>query len=66
LVGNHEGKDLLRKPRRRFQYNIKMEFQVMGWEFVDRIQLTRYGKIPGSLEKGNEFSGVIKCWEFLE
>jgi hypothetical protein len=66
FVRNHEGQDLLRKPRRRRQYNIKMEFEAMGWEFVAWIHLAGYGKIPGSCKIGNEFSGIIKCWEFLD
>jgi len=31
LVGNPEGKRPLRRPRRRWEDNIKMDLQEMGW-----------------------------------
>jgi hypothetical protein len=34
LVGKPEGKRPLGRPRRRWEYNIKMDFQEVGGEFV--------------------------------
>jgi hypothetical protein len=31
LVGRPEGRRPLGRPRRRWEYNIKMEFQEVGW-----------------------------------
>jgi hypothetical protein len=59
LVGVHEGKELLGKFRRRCPYDIKMGFEVIGWEVAEGIHLSGYGNIPGSCEKSKEFSGVI-------
>jgi hypothetical protein len=32
LVGKREEKILLRRPRRRWEYNIKTDLQKVGWE----------------------------------
>jgi hypothetical protein len=39
LVGNPEGKRLLRRPRRRWEDNIKMDLQEMGWRGMDWTDL---------------------------
>jgi hypothetical protein len=39
LVGKPEGKRLLRRPRHRWEVNIRMDLQETGWE-VDWIQLS--------------------------
>jgi hypothetical protein len=41
FVGKPEGKRLLRRPRRRWDENIKMELKKMGWEVVDWIHLAQ-------------------------
>jgi hypothetical protein len=39
----NEGKRLLRKPRRRWLDNIRMDRGKVGWEEVDWIGLVRIG-----------------------
>jgi hypothetical protein len=41
LVGKPEGKRPLRRPRRRWVYNIRMDLGVVGWCDVDWIGLAR-------------------------
>ena len=41
LVGQPEGKKLLGGPRRRWEYNIKMDFQEMGCGGMDWIELAQ-------------------------
>ena len=41
LVGKHEGKRSLGRPRRRWEDNIKMDLQEMGCGVVDWIDLAR-------------------------
>jgi hypothetical protein len=53
-VGKPEGKRPLGRPRRRWEDNIKMDFQKV-----------RCGGM-GTCESGDETSGSIKCGEFLD
>jgi hypothetical protein len=39
LVGKSEGKRPLRRPRRRWVDNIKMDLRVIGWDDMDWIDL---------------------------
>jgi hypothetical protein len=39
LVGRPEGRRLLRRPRHRWEDNIKMDLQEMGWGGMDWIGL---------------------------
>jgi hypothetical protein len=41
LVGNPEGKKPLRRPRRRWVDNIKMDLREIGWNSVDWIHLAQ-------------------------
>jgi hypothetical protein len=41
LVGKTEGKSPLGRPRRRWEYNIKMDLQELGCERVDCIDLAQ-------------------------
>ena len=41
LVGKSEGKRPLGRPRRRWEDNIKMDFQEVGCEGMDWIELTQ-------------------------
>jgi hypothetical protein len=50
MVGKPEGKRPLRRPRRRWVDNIKMDLGEVGWGDVDWIEL----------------SGSMKCWETIE
>ena len=54
LVGKPEGKKTLGRHRRRWENNIKMDFQKV-----------RCGGM-GTCESGDETSGSIKCGEFLD
>jgi hypothetical protein len=40
-VGKPEGKRPLGRPRYRWEDNIKMELQEVGWEFMDWIDLAQ-------------------------
>ena len=41
LVGKPEGKRPLGRPRRRWEYNIKMDFQELGCVGMDWIELAQ-------------------------
>jgi hypothetical protein len=43
LVGKHEGKRLLGRPRRRWEDNIKMDLKEVGCGGMDWIELTQGG-----------------------
>ena len=67
LVGKPEGKRPLGRPRRRWEDNIKMDFQEVGgglWG-LDGVG-SGYGQVAGTCVYGNEPSGSIKCVEFLD
>jgi hypothetical protein len=40
-VGKPEGKKLLRRPRRRWLNNIKMNLKDIGWDCMDWIDLVQ-------------------------
>jgi hypothetical protein len=42
LFGKTEGKRLLGRSRRRWDYNIKIGLREIGWEGVDWMHLTQY------------------------
>jgi hypothetical protein len=39
FAGKTEGKRLLGRPRRRWEYNIRMDLRETGWEGADWIHL---------------------------
>jgi hypothetical protein len=41
LIGKPEGKRALGRPRRRWEYNIKMDLREIGWKGVDWIRLAQ-------------------------
>jgi hypothetical protein len=41
LIGKPEGKRPLRRPRRRWEDGIRMDFRKIGWGSVDWIQLAQ-------------------------
>jgi hypothetical protein len=41
LFGKPEGKRPLRRPKRRWEDNIRMDLKETGWEDVDWIYLTQ-------------------------
>jgi hypothetical protein len=67
FVRNPEGKRPLRRPRRRWVDNIKMDIwrDRMEWYGLDRSG-SGLGPVESSCERGNEPSGSIKRWEVLE
>jgi hypothetical protein len=67
LVGKPEGKRPLRRPRRRWVDNIKMDFRVVGRDGMDWIDLSEdRDQWKSSCERGNEPWGSKKRWEVLE
>jgi hypothetical protein len=63
LVGKPEGK----RPRRRWEDNIKLDLREILWGGMDCIDLALDRRpVEGSCEHGNEPSGSIKRWEILE
>jgi hypothetical protein len=63
LVGKHEGRTPLGRPRRKWEENIRMDLQEVGCRGMDWIGLARD---RNTCECGNEPSGSIKRWEFLD
>jgi len=53
-----EGKRPLGRPRRRWEDNIKMDLQEVGFADMDWIDLAQ--------EKDRWRSGSVKCGEFLD
>jgi hypothetical protein len=41
LVGKPEGRRLLRRPRRRWLDNIKIDLREIGWDGVDWVDLAQ-------------------------
>jgi hypothetical protein len=66
-VGKPEGKRPLRRPRRRWVKNIKIDLREigLGWSGLDRSD-SGQGPLDGSCERGNEHSGSVKRWEVFE
>ena len=65
LVGKPEGKRKLGRSRHRWEDNIKMDLQKLGWG-MDGLMWLRIGIVAGSCACSNELSGSIKCGEFLD
>ena len=65
-VGNPKGRRPLGRPRHRWEHNIKMDLQKVGWGHELDRSGSEYGRVAGTCECGNEHSGSIKCVEFLD
>jgi hypothetical protein len=50
LVGKPEGKRTLRRPKRRWEDNIKMDLQNVGSGGMDWIELAQDRQVAGSCE----------------
>jgi hypothetical protein len=61
-----EGRRRLGRPRLRWEDNIKMDLQKVGWGAWTGLIWFRIGTVVSSCEYGNETSGSIKCGEFLD
>jgi hypothetical protein len=66
LVRKPEDKKRLERPRRRWEYNIKMYLKETGCEDMNSINLFQKGLVTGCFEQGNEYSGSINCKEFID
>jgi hypothetical protein len=64
LVGRHEERTPLGRPRCRWEDDIKLDLLEVGWEGMDWIDLE--GEVAGCCGCGNEPSGSIKLGEFLD
>jgi hypothetical protein len=61
LVRKRERKRPLRRPRRRWDDNIRMDLREVDWEGVIlHLSGSGYGPVTGSCEQGNEPSGSIQ------
>jgi hypothetical protein len=56
----------LGRLRRRWEDNIKIEVQEMGYRDMDWIELAQDRQVAWHCVCGNEPSGFIKCGEFLD
>jgi hypothetical protein len=65
IVGKTDRKRPLRRRRRRWVDNIKMDLQEIGWGGMVWINLAQERDQWMTCEHG-EPSGYIKCWEVLE
>jgi len=67
LVGKAEEKRQLGITRRKWEGNIKMDFQEVGCGSygLDRDGSGK-GQVAGTSECGNDLSGFIKCEDFLD
>jgi hypothetical protein len=61
LVGKHEGRRLLRRPRCRWEDNIKMNLQEVGCGGMDWIELAQNRYRWRAL-----VNAVMNCREFLD
>jgi hypothetical protein len=64
LMKKPEIKRPLGRPRHRWEDNIKMDLQELGWRAYNELIWLRTG--TGSCECGNEPLGSIKCRKFLD
>jgi len=65
-VGQPEGKRPLGRPRHRWDDNIKMDLQEVGWGVCTGFNWLRIGTAADTCECSNEPLGSIKCGEFLD
>jgi hypothetical protein len=64
LVGKPEGKRTLGRPRHRWEDNIKMYLEEVGWKSMEWIDLAQdRDRWQASV---NATSGSIKCREFTD
>jgi len=67
LVGKPEGKRPLGRPRRRWDYNIKMDFQEVGCGGMDWIELAQdRDRWRALVNAAMNVRGSIKCGECLD
>jgi hypothetical protein len=66
LVKKPEGRRLLIRPRHRWEDNIKMDLQEVGWVCGLNLPGPAQKRVAGSSECGNEPPFSIKCEKFLD
>jgi hypothetical protein len=66
LVGRPKGRRPLGRPRRRWEGNIKINLQEVGWGCMDWIDMAQDRDRWRARECGNEPSGSIKRGGFLD
>ena len=66
LVGKLKGKRPYGRPKHRWEDNIKMDLQEVGWGSMDWIDLAENSLRWWDFKCGNEPSGSIKCGKFLD
>jgi len=66
LVGKPVAKRPLGRPRHRWENNIKMDLQEVGWGYGLDQAGSGQGQVVETCECGNEPLGSIKYWEFLD
>jgi hypothetical protein len=66
LVGKPEGESRLGRRRRRWEDNIKMNFQEVGCGAGTGSSWLEKGQLAGTYGCGNEPLDSIKCGEFLD
>jgi hypothetical protein len=66
LAGKPDEKKLLGRPRRRWEDNIKMNLQKLGWEYGLECYGLGWEQVAYCCECGNEPLVYIKCGEFLD
>jgi hypothetical protein len=62
LVGHPKERRLLERPRRRWEFNIKMDLKEVGLDSSGSVQ----GPVAGFCEHDNEPSGSMKGGGFLD
>jgi hypothetical protein len=67
LVGRPEGRIPLGRPRPRWEDNVKMDLQEVGWEGVDWIDMAQdRDRRRAVVNAVMNLGGSIKCGEFLD
>jgi hypothetical protein len=64
LLGKHEGKRPLGRPRDQWEDNIKVDIKVLGVDYIYLVQDRDSEWV--CFEHRNESSGSIRCREFLD
>ena len=65
-MGKPEGKRPLGRPRLKWEDNIKMNLQEVGYGGMDWVDVAQDRQVAGICECGNEPSGSKKCVNYLD
>ena len=66
FVGQPEERRPLGRPRLRWEDNIKLDLQEVGWGHGLDLPGSGQGQVADTCKCGNEPTGSIKCGEFLD